>query len=79
VGEAWTQARQLGGWCQLRIVLFAVFAASVTLFAVIVDVVLALIGGMLIGVFLGYWLIPWAVDRAARMEVVAARRRRRGR
>ncbi len=69
------------GWpAQVTLVLLASFAASVTLFAVLVDVIVALLGGVVIGVVLGYWLIPWAVDRLYAAEVLAARqRRRRGR
>ncbi len=80
MGLAWSRF-QRGGWHgQLGIVILAAFAATFTLFAVLADVILALIGGVIIGVSLGWWVIPWMVDKVTASEEAAARRRRwRGR
>ena len=69
---------QHGPVARLTLGLFCVLASAVMLFAVLFDVFLAFVGGLLIGVALGAWLIPMAVDNA-RLDARRFHRHRRER
>lgn len=54
-----------------------------SLYVMTIDILVALVGAILIGIYLGVWLLPWIVDRLERVRLPDAtwryRRNRRGR
>ena len=68
------------GWVRQGLMYLAVTLLTIAAFRLTLDVLLGFVGGVLIGLFLGYWLLPIAVDHIRDREITERlMRRQRGR